>query len=90
MPFIKNGGLFVATEKSYQLGEAATISLKLMDEPDEYIISGKVVWITPIGSVANQPAGVGVQFNTEYQHLHAKIADYLAGMLESEERTDTI
>jgi type IV pilus assembly protein PilZ len=47
MPFVRNGGLFVPTNKRYELGEEVFILLALMDEPEKIPINGKVVWITP-------------------------------------------
>ena len=35
MPFVRNGGLFVPTNKRYELGEEVFILLALMDEPDK-------------------------------------------------------
>lgn len=33
MPFIRNGGLFIPTNKSYKLGDEVFMLLNLMDEP---------------------------------------------------------
>ena len=46
MPFVRHGGLFVPTNKKYELGEELFILLSLMDEPEKIPISGIVVWIT--------------------------------------------
>ena len=35
MPFIKNGGLFIPTNKSYKLGDEVFMLLNLMDEAGE-------------------------------------------------------
>ena len=35
MPFVRNGGLFVPTNKRYELGEEVFILLALMDEPEK-------------------------------------------------------
>jgi type IV pilus assembly protein PilZ len=47
MPFIKNGGLFIPTSKSYKLGDEVFMLLNLMDEPEKIPVAGKVTWITP-------------------------------------------
>lgn len=47
MPFVRHGGLFVPTNKKYELGEEVFILLALMDEPEKIPINGKVVWVTP-------------------------------------------
>ena len=43
MPFVRHGGLFVPTNKKYELGEEVFILLALMDEPEKIPINGKVV-----------------------------------------------
>jgi Tfp pilus assembly protein PilZ len=47
MPFIKNGGLFIPTNKSYRLGDEVFMLLNLMDEAEKIPVAGKVAWITP-------------------------------------------
>lgn len=57
MPFIKNGGLFIPTNKSYKLGDEVFMLLNLMDEAEKIPVAGKVAWITPKGAQATaQPA----------------------------------
>lgn len=46
MPFIRNGGLFIPTNKTYKLGDEVFMLLNLMDEPEKIPVAGKVVWIT--------------------------------------------
>ena len=41
MPFIKNGGLFIPTNKSYKLGDEVFMLLNLMDEPEKIPVAGK-------------------------------------------------
>ena len=43
MLFVRNGGLFVPTNKRYELGEEVFILLALMDEPEKIPINGTVV-----------------------------------------------
>lgn len=62
MPFVANGGLFVPTQKEYNLGDEMFLLVKIMDEIEPVHISGKVVWISPPGALGNRPRGVGVQF----------------------------
>ena len=63
MPYVKNGGLFIPTTKSYQLGEEVFILLSLMDEAEKLPVAGTIVWITPRGAQGNQAAGIGVHFS---------------------------
>lgn len=91
MPFVQNGGLFVRTKVSFNLGEKVNLTVKLMDETDPYEVEGRVVWITPIGAQGNKPPGIGVQFMGENsRYLCNKIETYLAGTLKSTQMTDTI
>ncbi|WP_020408827.1 PilZ domain-containing protein [Hahella ganghwensis] len=90
MPFVKNGGLFIPTAKSYQLGDEVFLLLNLMDEPEKIPVAGKVVWVTPKGAQGNRAAGIGVQFNGEDETARNKIETYLAGALSSDRPTHTM
>lgn len=91
MPFIKGGGLFIRTHHVYQLGTPVSLSIKLMDEEEPYLVDAKIVWITPKGAQGNKLPGVGVQFQGENsRYLCNKIETHLAGMLKSFQLTDTI
>lgn len=90
MPFIKNGGLFIPTNKSYKLGDEVFMLLSLMDEPEKIPTTAKVVWITPKGAQGNRAAGVGVQFSDSDSVARDKIETYLAGTLDSERPTHTM
>ncbi len=83
MPFIKNGGLFVATQRDYQLGEEVFMLLDLMEESDKIPVSGKVVWVTPRGAQGGKQAGIGIQLSADDNTLVGKIETYLAGTLSS-------
>ena len=50
MPFVKNGGLFIPTNKGYKLGDEVFMLLTLMDETERIPVAGKVVWVTPKGA----------------------------------------
>jgi len=90
MPFIKDGGLFIPTNKHYQLGDEVFMLLKLMDEPEKIPVAGRVVWITPKGSQGNKVAGIGVQFTGEDNMARDKIETFLAGALKSDRMTHTM
>jgi len=90
MPFIKNGGLFIPTSKSYHLGDEVFLLLNLMDEPEKIPVAGKVIWVTPKGAQGNRAAGIGVQFNGEEETAKNKIETYLAGSLNSDRPTHTM
>lgn len=90
MPFIKNGGLFIPTSKSYKLGDEVFMLLNLMDESEKIPVAGKVTWITPKGAQGNRAAGVGVQFNEADNAARSKIETHLAGALKSDRPTHTM
>jgi type IV pilus assembly protein PilZ len=54
MPFLKGGGIFIPTSRSYALGEEVFMLLSLMDDPNRIAVQGKVVWITPEGVQGSQ------------------------------------
>lgn len=89
MPFVQGGGLFFRTNKEYNLGEEVFVLLELMDEPDKIPLTGKIVWLTPVGS-GNRPQGVGIQFSDENVDLYRKIETSLAGLLDSDRPTYTM
>jgi type IV pilus assembly protein PilZ len=90
MPFLKSGGVFIPTDKSFELGDEVFLVLSLMDEPQRYAVTGKVVWITPKAALGGRPAGIGIQFNgVEGDLVQKKIETYLAGTT-SERPTHTM
>ncbi|MEO6696889.1 MAG: PilZ domain-containing protein [Gammaproteobacteria bacterium] len=91
MPFVKHGGLFIATNKAYQLGDEIFLLLSLMNEPEKFPIAGRVIWITPKGAQGGRQAGIGVQFSDlDGGAARNKIEGYLAGMLQGERETLTM
>lgn len=90
MPFVKNGGMFIPTNKSYKLGDEVFMLLSLMDEAEKIPVAGKVVWVTPKGAQGNRAAGIGVQFSDQDNTAINKIENYLAGMLNSDKPTHTM
>ncbi len=92
MPFVKNGGLFIPTNKDYKLGDEVFMLLKLMEETEKQPIVGKVIWVTPRGAQGNRVAGIGVQFATDQdaENARKKIETYLGGALKSDRPTHTM
>ncbi|MCD6706733.1 MAG: PilZ domain-containing protein [Thiobacillus sp.] len=92
MPFIKGGGLFIPTNKSYKMGEEVFMLLTLMDDPVRLPVSGKVVWLTPSGAHGGRTQGVGVQFafNESGKAAQNKIEGFLGGSLKSVRPTHTM
>ncbi len=90
MPFLSNGGLFVPTNKPYDIGDEVFMLLTLMDEAEKIPISGKVVWVTPRGAQGNRTAGIGVQFSEQDAAANTKLENHLAGSLSSDRPTHTM
>lgn len=90
MPFVRHGGLFIPTQKNYQLGDEVFLLLNLMDEAEKVPVAGKVIWVTPKGAQGSRAAGIGVQFNAEDDAARTRIEAYLAGTLNSDRPTHTM
>ena len=91
IPFIKNGGLFIPTNKEYKLDEEVFMLLTLMDETERLPVAGNVVWITPPNAQGNRTAGIGVQFSKQDGgQTRNKIEGLLAGALEADRPTHTM
>jgi len=81
MPFIKNGGLFIPTNKEYHLGDEVFILLTLMEDPERIPVAGKIVWLTPRNAQGKRQQGIGVQFSMQDNgETQKKIESYLAGV----------
>ena len=91
MPYVKSGGLFVATNKRFDLGSEVFLLLTLPDSSEKLGVPGKVVWVTPAGAQGNRSAGVGVQFadGGEGEVARSKIEALIAG-LNAEKPTATM
>ncbi len=91
MPFVKNGGLFIPTGKTYKIGDEVFMLLTLIDSKEKLPVAGKVVWITPAGAQGNRTAGIGVQFSElDNGATRNKIEIQLAGALKSDRQTHTM
>lgn len=92
MSFVKGGGLFVPTNKRYNLGDEVFLLLTLPEETERVATTGRVVWITPIAAQGNRPAGIGVQFteNADGDNARTKIETLLAGLQGGDKPTHTM
>ncbi len=91
MPYVKNGGLFIPTNKNYRLGAEVFLLLTLMDDAERLPVAGKVIWVTPRGAQGKRTAGIGVQFSDQDGGTtQKKIETYLAGALHAERPTHTM
>ena len=91
MPFLTNGGLFIPTDKVYEIGDEVFLLLSLMDEPNRFPVTGRVVWITHKGGLGNRPPGIGIQFDgAEANDVNKKIETHLAGYSGRDDATYTM
>lgn len=92
MPFLKNGGMFVPTQKPYKIGDEIYLILALMDDPNKYPIAGKVAWITPPGAHNNKAQGIGVHFPDDESGVKTRlrIEEILGAALRSSRATHTL
>ncbi len=88
MPFIQGGGLFIPTDKQYQLGDSILVFLNLSDSGERIPVPGRVIWVTPANAQAKRRQGVGIQFmGRGADAVQKKLEAYLGGMLESDQQT---
>jgi len=91
MPFVVNGGLFIPTNRQYEMGQEVFVLLSLMEETERLPIAGKVIWKTPSGSESYRATGIGIQFTDQDSTIaRNKIENYLAGALTSDRATHTM
>ena len=91
MPFVTNGGLFIPTSSTYNLGDEVFMLLNLMGEEEKIPVAGRVIWMTPRGAQGKRTAGVGVQFSDQDGGgTQKKIDNYLAGALGGDKPTHTM
>lgn len=91
LPFLKNGGLFIPTDKSYKLGDEVFVLLTLLNDGDKSPVAGKVVWINPKGTTGGRPAGIGMHFgDLDNGATREKIEKIIAPKLKSDKKTYTI
>jgi len=92
MPYLKNAGIFVPTNKNYNLGDEIYLILTLLDDPNKYPIAGKVAWITPSTAGNNKSQGIGVHFPGDESGIRIKqrIEELLGSALRSTRITHTL
>jgi type IV pilus assembly protein PilZ len=90
MPFLKNGGLFYKSNARFELGQDVTLEVSLPDSLENSEVKGQVCWLTPVGAQNGTPAGVGVSFVEDPEHVKNQIEKYIARFLNSSEPTLTM
>jgi len=92
MPFLRGGGLFIPTNKTYRLGDEVFMFISLPGEETRLPAAGHVVWLTPPGAQGNKAPGIGVQFKDDEtgRHARARIETLLAGFPKTTQPTHTL
>jgi type IV pilus assembly protein PilZ len=92
MPFVRGGGIFIPTARSYKLGDEIFMLITLLDDPHRLPVAGRVIWITPVGCHGNRVQGVGVQFKEDGGGpvARSRIESLLAGQLQLNRPTHTL
>ena len=92
IPMLRNGGIFIPTTRSYNIGDEVFMLLSLMDDPAKLPIAGTVVWITPAGAQNNKAQGIGVHFKNDESDIETrrKIEGLLGGVMQSTRPTHTM
>ena len=82
MPFLKGGGLFVPTSKSFNIADEVFVLIQLPEENDKRPVSGRVAWISSLCHASGRPAGIGVQLmeTSENENVRNRIDVLLAGI----------
>lgn len=82
MPFLKGGGLFVPTSKTFNINDEVFVLVQLPEENEKRPVSGKVSWLSMLCHASGRPAGIGVQLmeTPENDNVRNRIDVLLAGI----------
>ena len=92
MSFLKNSGVFIASDDTFVMGEAVLLVLEVGEAADRFPLKTTVCWINPVRGSTTRPRGVGLAFDngdTAKQARHY-IENSLAGLLDLPRPTYTI
>ncbi len=92
MPFLKGGGIFLPTNRSYRIGDEVFLLLQLMDDPAKLPIQGTVAWVTPAEAQGGKQQGIGLHFGDDdsSRSARAKIEAAIGAHLGSTRQTHTL
>ncbi len=90
MPFLTHGGLFIATDQRFEIGDAVMLNVQLPNDVEPVSVDGRVVWLNP-RATAGRPTGVGIHFDPRSgSALNKRIEALLAPQLNSARATYTM
>ena len=92
IPLFAEGGLFLPSSRTYNLGDDVYLLLSLPEDMQRYPVAGKVGWITPAKAAGGRTQGVGIIFpkDDKARALKLKIEETLGALLASDKPTQTI
>lgn len=90
MPYLKRGGLFVPTSRSFHPGDLVDVVVQMPAGEPTLRVSGSLVWRTPVGAQGRKLPGVGVHFLEDEDSPRRYLEDLLAGLLNSDKPTHTL
>ena len=89
MPFLRNGGIFVPSAESAEIGQQFFLLLTLPESSEQLGVIGKVAWLTPAHAQGNRAAGIGFQFQDDGA-ARSKIESLLGEYSNSDAFTHTM
>jgi type IV pilus assembly protein PilZ len=90
MPFLKRGGLFIPTSRSFHPGDLVHVHVEMPEEDVTLNLVGTMVWRTPVGAQGRKLPGVGIHFLEDEDSPRRYIEDLLGGLLNTDKPTHTI
>ena len=92
MPFLADGGLFIPTQRDYDLGDSVYVLITLPDDPLRYPVAAKVAWVTPANSTGGRTQGIGVRLARDEKSLilKQKIEDCLSTFVVTDRSSQTL
>lgn len=92
MSFLNNGGVFIASDDAFEMGDEVLLVLEIGDALERFPLKTKVCWINPKRGSSTRPRGVGLAFDNSDVAKNARhlIENNLAGLLDLPRATYTI
>lgn len=90
MPFIRQGGLFIPSNRQVMLGDDIFVVATLPESSSRIPLAGKVIWIFQRAN-AHRPAGFAIQLTGEEgQKFKDQAEKLLTGLINAERPTYTL
>lgn len=92
MSFLTNGGVFIASDDTFVMGDEVLLLLEVGDTAERFPLKTTVCWINPLRGSTTRPRGVGLAFDNSDTAKQARhlIENSLAGLLDLPRATYTI